>query len=519
MPILNNSLVALGAAALLKGNFVQLFWNKNRMTNTVYTWLLIFAAMLLVGCSDNESQLFEDTTQKVDQASRLINANKTLDKSSVSDNLVSEEALSNITSSESEVFLSMVEKLVLAQHDIEKIETDHLNRAIRALNSAVNDAKESGVNEFKAAPLIMLGNVALSQARYYHDELRLHRTGIQCSLSMISVNANQVTFEKEYAASLPAVYPHEDAVDKLIATIEEGGRSLENQLAKAKQKVTYFKKRTEQFQKHYDGYLAEAKEGNLEYLKLLDAAKKVTGDAHYKLLRKAYKIKSSSLVTNALENNADEETGPHGLIYYEKQTEIFKSKLKVASIDLKLYQQQVVRLTEIIDQLDHDIAAIDASPIKGLIGKTIASGNVRIQEIEMILNEVFLTINTELNRYLEIQAKTVDLYTKAIKYYKQAGSASREINKHTRTMIDSLDCALVNKDIVSPEDGQIPEHGLWQEEVAFFELLVGGLNHLSSNTGYTSSSMTASENQFNESLMTAQAEVDKVMVKKAPDTL
>ena len=86
-------------------------------------------------------------------------------------------------------------------------------------------------------------------------------------------------------------------------------------------------------------------------------------------------------------------------------------------------------------------------------------------------------------------------------------------------MIDSLDCALVNKDIVSPEDGQIPEHGLWQEEVAFFELLVGGLNHLSINTGYTSSSMTASKNQFNESLMTAQAEVDKVMIKKAPDTL
>jgi|GEM_PF-6113190 len=489
------------------------------MTNVVYTWLLIGSPLLFIGCSDNESQSIEDSTLKVDQASRLINASKTVDKSSARSNLVSEDALSEISSSESEAFLGMVEKLVLAQHDLEKIQTTKINKAIKALNGAIKDAKNSGIKVLKGAPLVMLGNVALSQARYYHDELRLHRAGIQCHLSMISVNANRVSFEKEYAATLPTAFPHEDVVSKLIATIEEGASSLEGQLGKAKQQVAYFEKQVKHFQSQHDAYLTEVNEASLKYLKLIDAAKEVTGDAHYELLRNAYKIKSGHLVASALDDEIVNDSGEHGLIYYEKEVETYKVRLNIASINLKLYQHQVANLTEAIEQTDQDIAAIDASPVKGMIGKTISNGKERVEEIEMILNEVFLTINTELNRYLEIQDKTVKLYTDAIKYYKQAGSASRELSKHTKDMVASLACALVNKDIDAPKDDQLPEHGLWQEEVVFFELLVGGLDHLSSTTGYTSSSMVASESQFNESLATAQTEVDKVMNKKSLDAL
>jgi hypothetical protein len=229
-----------------------------------------------------------------------------------------------------------------------------MQNAQKLLQDAITQAKQAKNNAAQIGPNLVQGALQLLQyqaalAKYKRQEVTI-RT-LQTTLGQMHT---EITRQEIFGMYLESQRP-DDKVNRLKELVEQRSRGLQDQLTAVERKIADIQTQQQQVQQQYETNQSKASELEKQYLKLTLDAEKLKGDEQYKLLDKAYVLRSGE---------GEGANRVEGSIYYEAQAELAQSQLDIIGFNLKyeqlrkdLINQSIQQITNALTQLQ-DPAAI-----------------------------------------------------------------------------------------------------------------------------------------------------------------
>ena len=182
-------------------------------------------------------------------------------------------------------------------------------------------------------------------------------------------------------------------------------------------KIADIQTRQQQVQQQYETNLAKASELEKQYLKLKLDAEKLKGDEQYKLLEKAYVLRSGE---------GEGVNRVEGSIYYEAQAELAQSQLDIIGFNLEYEQlrkdliaQSIQQITDLLTQLQ-DPATIQK--LQSDISQTREKRNAVIERIQQHL----AGIQEAEQAYQQLREAPVTALEGALQAFTRAGQAAQQ---------------------------------------------------------------------------------------------
>lgn len=291
-----------------------------------------------------------------------------------------------------------------------------MQMAQKLLQDALAQARQARNYAAQIGPNLMQGTIQLLKFRnalskYKQQEVKI-RT-LQAALGQMHMG---ITRQEVFGLYLKSQRP-DDKVTRLKELVEQRQSGLRDRLAAVEKKINDIQNQQAQVRQQFDMNRSKTSELEKQYLELKLEAEQTKGDEHYKLMDRAYALRSGK---------GEGANRIEGSIYYETQAELAKSRLEIIGFNLEYEQLRKKLINQSIQQISDSLAQLQDPATQQQLESDISNSQQKragiIEQIAQHLEEIQKAEKT----YIELREAPVAALAAARQAFTQAGQAARQ---------------------------------------------------------------------------------------------